>query len=245
MPNTITAFERVRSDLFRYYDTPFRVRSEKIMAERRSLIDRDMGAWREPWIEVVRNYSLTGDGISSALRGVGASQDLLDFIACGLLEFDDIFTHQRDSLKSSLDKKNIVISAGTGSGKTESFLLPIFSSLVEESKNWSGSSPVGENWWENKDAGWAPQRVNETGKLSAVRALIIYPMNALVEDQLVRLRKATDSKSARLWFENNRNGHRFFFGRYTGRSPVSGDPSSKYKVADLRERHKVNSKRCY
>ena len=31
------------------------------------------------------------------------------------------------------------------------------------------------------------------GRPKAVRALILYPMNALVEDQLVRLRKALDS----------------------------------------------------
>jgi hypothetical protein len=54
----------------------------------------------------------------------------------------------------------------TGSGKTEAFLLPILGKLANEAK----SNP----------ATFADQ--------PAVRALILYPMNALVNDQLGRLR---------------------------------------------------------
>ena len=49
-------------------------------------------------------------------------------------------------------------------------------------------------------------------------------MNALVEDQLSRLRRALDSQRARAWLDANRDGHRFYFGRYTGGTPVSGRP---------------------
>jgi ATP-dependent helicase YprA (DUF1998 family) len=52
-------------------------------------------------------------------------------------------------------------------------------------------------------------------------------MNALVEDQLVRLRNALDSDSARKWLNTHRSGNRFYFGRYTGKSPVSGKPDNK------------------
>ena len=54
------------------------------------------------------------------------------------------------------------------------------------------------------------------------RALVIYPMNALVEDQLVRLRKALDSREAREVMDHALNGNRIFFGRYTGATPVTG-----------------------
>ena len=57
---------------------------------------------------------------------------------------------------------------------------------------------------------------------AAVRALVIYPMNALVEDQLVRLRKALDSREAREVMDHALNGNRIFFGRYTGATPVTG-----------------------
>src|SRR5438552_5119702 len=51
-------------------------------------------------------------------------------------------------------------------------------------------------------------------------------MNALVEDQLMRLRRAFDSPAARSWLDANRGGHRFYFGRYTGATPVAGDSSN-------------------
>jgi ATP-dependent helicase YprA (DUF1998 family) len=49
-----------------------------------------------------------------------------------------------------------------------------------------------------------------------MRAIILYPLNALVEDQLGRLRTALDSDNARNWLQTKRAGKRFYFGRYTG-----------------------------
>ena len=47
-------------------------------------------------------------------------------------------------------------------------------------------------------------------------------MNALVEDQLTRLRRALDSDEARHWCSEHTNGNRIYFGRYTGNTPVPG-----------------------
>lgn len=220
IPNQI--FNRLRADLFRYYDTPFRVRSQEIMNERDQLLNKEGKTWQIPYIEILRDYQLTGLGVEGALREAQASDELASFIKCGLIPFDDVFIHQKEALEYSIRGKNPTITAGTGSGKTESFLLPVFNQLISESVNWAGSSPVGRRWWANKSS-WTPQRQAETGKMPAIRALILYPMNALVEDQLVRLRRALDSDAARKWLDENRGGHRFYFGRYTGRTPVSGD----------------------
>ena len=215
-------FNRLKKDLFLYYNTPFGVRSPEIMAERNALLDAEGKTWQIPFIEVLRDYQLTGVGVTQALRDAGAADELGAFIKCGLIPFDDIFVHQKESLEYSIKGKNSTVTAGTGSGKTESFLLPIFNQLVSESSSWSGSSPSGSRWWKNS-GDWTPQRGSETGRMPAVRALILYPMNALVEDQLVRLRRALDSDMARQWLDQNRGGHRFYFGRYTGRTPVSGN----------------------
>lgn len=48
-------------------------------------------------------------------------------------------------------------------------------------------------------------------------------MNALVEDQMARLRAAIDSQDARELLTRELNGNRIFFGRYTGQTP--GGPS--------------------
>ncbi|MCX7855741.1 MAG: DEAD/DEAH box helicase, partial [Anaerolineae bacterium] len=60
--------------------------------------------------------------------------------------------------------RNIVVATGTGSGKTEAFLIPILNHLLRE---------------------------QEAGTLDrpGVRALLLYPMNALANDQLRRLRR--------------------------------------------------------
>ncbi|MEM9655471.1 MAG: hypothetical protein AAGA65_25495 [Actinomycetota bacterium] len=47
-------------------------------------------------------------------------------------------------------------------------------------------------------------------------------MNALVEDQLARIRQALDSPETRQVMHESLGGNRFFFGRYTGQTPVTG-----------------------
>jgi len=236
MANSISAFESLKDDFFRYYDTPFKVRSPEIMNERKDLLDREGVIWREPWIELLRTYESTGQGKEQAILTAGGSEDLIDLIKCGLFDenIPDIYLHQKQTLEDSLAGKNVVVSSGTGSGKTESFLLPVLAQLIQESKSWGGSSPKGERWWEQNNSSWVPQRGKETGRTAAVRTLIMYPMNALVEDQLVRLRTALDSEKARDWFDNNRRGHRFYFGRYTGLTPVSGKSDNENRINELK-----------
>lgn len=47
-------------------------------------------------------------------------------------------------------------------------------------------------------------------------------MNALVEDQMTRLRRALDGERVRDWLNENRAGNRIYFGRYNGSAPVAG-----------------------
>ena len=86
-------------------------------------------------------------------------------------------------------------------------------------------TPANETWRAQKHASGevsrVPQRAHERRK-AAVRALVMYPMNALVEDQMTRLRKALDSEAAHDWLEQNCNGNRIYLGRYNGGTPVPG-----------------------
>ena len=74
-----------------------------------------------------------------------------------------LYLHQEKAYRKVCEGRNIVVTTGTGSGKTESFLIPIFNKLMEE-----------------KEAGTLDNNV---------RAIIIYPMNALANDQIKRLRQ--------------------------------------------------------
>lgn len=67
-----------------------------------------------------------------------------------------LFEHQKKAVESILDNVPTVISAGTGSGKTECFLIPVL-----------------EHCLTSKDPG--------------VKALLLYPMNALANDQMQRI----------------------------------------------------------
>jgi DEAD/DEAH box helicase domain-containing protein len=78
-----------------------------------------------------------------------------------------LYTHQSAAVRlaqgsPSEQRPAIVVSAGTGAGKTESFLLPVLNDCYTN-----------------------PRATGETG----VRCIILYPMNALVNDQVARLDK--------------------------------------------------------
>lgn len=85
-----------------------------------------------------------------------------------------LYEHQADAIKSINMGRNVVICTGTGSGKTESFLIPVINAIVKERNEC---------------------RNNNREYKAGVRALLLYPMNALVNDQLKRIRKILKGSS--------------------------------------------------
>jgi len=92
------------------------------------------------------------------------------------------------------------------------------------------------DWWKNKEYQDACHAQGKTYRIkqrnhekreAAIRAIIVYPMNALVEDQLIRLRKSLDSSDSREWFKDNAKGNRIYFGRYYGNTPIPGHEKLK------------------
>jgi DEAD/DEAH box helicase domain-containing protein len=227
-------FERLLDFFIMYYESPFALRHEQLAAERRLLLESEGRIYREPYIEPVPPYRSSGETLAQAMAAPGTLTDLASFAACGLFSSGwRLFEHQLQAIAANRQGRHVVITAGTGSGKTECFLLPIVSNLLEESQIWPASDdrPEGWRWWETSNQR-IPQRAHEA-RPAGIRALILYPMNALVEDQMQRLRRALDSPQARQWLDANRGGNRFYFGRYTGRTPVSGreeSPNRRYQL---------------
>jgi hypothetical protein len=232
-------FNRIRQDLFRYYNTPFGLQDAELQAEREHLLDADGVAWRQPWLEPIPEYAVVDEQLEETVRRAGFGADLATVARMGLFPYPSLLKHQADALEAYAVGKNIVLTAGTGSGKTEAMFLPLLSYLLAESENWTaGASSLETRWWKSEGQPWEPMRQNESGRRPGVRALVLYPMNALVEDQLVRLRRTFDSPAVRTWLDDHRQGHRFFFGRFTGPTPVPGAPQPTdpdyYRTKELR-----------
>ena len=100
-----------------------------------------------------------------------------------------LYVHQELAVRTThVDRQNVVVATGTASGKTESFLYPILFELYRQH---------------------LADELQEPG----VRALILYPMNALANDQRERLGalcKALDEAGS---------AFRPTFGQYIGQTP--------------------------
>jgi len=249
MTNPIQTFDSLRNAYLRYFDSPFDLRFEEVVQARRQMLDRDGVLYREPLIEPQPPYASSGQDIRGVISQVlenngpwtpALAQDLTRIAEAGFFNPRggrfELYTHQREMLAAStLRGSDAVILTGTGSGKTEAIYLPVLAALVRESARWPSVGPAPRNDWWNMPAPpgsgnrkYHPrisQRAHEQGGRSpAIRALVLYPLNALAEDQIARLRSAIDGDDARNWLQANRPGNRFWFGRYTGWTPISGRP---------------------
>lgn len=244
MKDPIGSFETVKENFIRYIKTAFKTKFDSLEIERERLLNEDKVLYRQPWIEPLPEYKSSGKTINDLsaedLPGLNETQQntFIGLVSQGLIPGYKLHAHQAQMLKEALAGKNCIITSGTGSGKTESFLLPLFAQLSKELSSWTRPAQKGQHtdsWWEDslgpRDIvdtenrfvlhNAVQQRAHET-RHQAMRAMILYPMNALVEDQMTRLRIALDSDSVRKWCAKNVCDNKITFGRYNGLTPVAG-----------------------
>ena len=229
----IGAFEKIKENYKRYFEIAYKITDKHLNEERIGLLTKDDNLYKSPYLELLPEYN-TYEGISNigelaglftdAFGSTGVSKQFFDeFIRKGLMDYIP-YHHQVDMLKKVFCHEegrynNAVITTGTGSGKTESFLLPLLAQLFKEAKTW-GKVNNNPNWYNINRTVYDPcQRVSDNnGHVPALRALIMYPMNALVEDQMARLRKALDSDTIRKFLDSDIGigGNRIYFGSYNG-----------------------------
>jgi ATP-dependent helicase YprA (DUF1998 family) len=200
---------KLQNALRDYIEATYHVSDSALVAERKALLNTVGVIHQQPFIESTPRYQ-AGQSFSQLS---GLAPEVLIFLQDLAkrtpnqkpLLFDPPYTHQSKAITESLvNKKSLIVMTGTGSGKTESFLMPTLGKLATE----------------------AFQRPKVFAEQGGVRALILYPMNALVNDQLGRLR---------LLFGDNRVGGQFRkwagrpirFARYTSRTLYPGVRTAK------------------
>ena len=198
------SIEQLHGTLRDYIEATYHISAKSLIAQRKALLDRPGVIHQVPYIESTPRYE-TGEhfremsGLSPAALDayITVSNPTADLPR---LIYDPPYKHQSEAIRGCLiDARNLIIMTGTGSGKTESFLLPILGKLARE----ASSSP------------------DSFSQQSAMRALVLYPMNALVNDQLGRLRTLFGDPRLVSLFKGWA-GRPPRFARYTSRTPYAG-----------------------
>jgi len=236
MHDVLGAYHRLDRLYRLYMKSAFPLRYPDLVAERDALLSGVGVLSQPPLIETVPNYPDDGVGIEQAEAMLLTDYTGFADLASQLFPAgSSLYRHQLQSLRAVIvNGKDLVVTTGTGSGKTECFLLPLLAQLARESASWSAPyvPPANRFWWHGDG-----ERVSQWGHVtrpSAMRGLILYPLNALVEDQMRRLRSTLDGDLTQAWLDRSRNGNRITFGRYTGLTPVAG-PQTADRCKRLRD----------
>ena len=175
--NPITFTEQVVDDFLHYQLTTYPLADVDLYAQLRELLQlertRDTPLRKGPFISLSRPFK----------QGATVAQLVADGIFHPTMQqvvpYPSVRAHQDAAIRSVHAGNTTLVSTGTGSGKTESFLYPIISRCLE---------------------------LQEQDAPPGVIAVLIYPMNALAEDQLDRLRGLLA-------------GRGIPFGMYVGKTP--------------------------
>jgi hypothetical protein len=160
MLNPILFTERVVQDFLRYQLTAYPFADKGLYAQMRKLLNLD---------ETRRSPLLKGPFVSLSRtfeEGIAVADAVkegwLHTHLTQLISHPHLYGHQEQAIRAITSGHTTLVSTGTGSGKTECFLYPIISRCLElRDKN----APPG------------------------ISAVIVYPMNALADDQMDRLRE--------------------------------------------------------
>lgn len=166
--DAVTAQHQLRDRLVGLARSESFVRSPAVSAacERLWRADGDAaGLLSEIWVESL--FPAKSSGISLKTTADVAPSLLRQLERSAALPLDrKLYDHQARTIQLEYSSRGtderpaMIVSAGTGAGKTEAFLLPMLNDLFS-----------------------TPRKAGETG----VRAILLYPLNALVNDQIERL----------------------------------------------------------
>lgn len=158
----ILTTKKIRESYINYLKTIKPFQDEELRKEfAQAIEERDMLV-KGPLVQIALPYKK--DKTIHELVDEGVLSGSFARLCSEALPYDrQLYAHQVNAIRKAVKRQNLVVSTGTGSGKTETFLIPILDHLLREEEAGSLGQP-------------------------GVRALLLYPMNALANDQIKRLR---------------------------------------------------------
>lgn len=206
--------EKLCAELENYIRAQYFGKSPLLLAALKEKLRVEGVLHREPYIESSPAYKTVPNGFSTINLPDWLRQFFLRLGAAGLGVYLSPFKHQIQALEATTAGRDLFVATGTGSGKTECFMLPLLSKLAVEAHD-------------------APAMWSQRG----VRAMVMYPMNALVSDQIGRLRRLigdSDQKFMEIFRDVcGADVRRPQFGMYTGRTPYPGSKTDKTQDRQL------------
>lgn len=189
----IKTTNNIKEKYLRYLTTAFSLNNNEILYLFQEEFKKNNFFVKGPFLEASSIFK-KGRSVEQLIRDKILSPQFEQLNSSDYFPIDrPLHFHQEKAIIQNITKnKNIVVATGTGSGKTEIFLISILNYLFQQ---------------------------KEEKKLNpGVRALILYPMNALVNDQLKRLRGIL------------KNCPDITFGRYTSQTkPKQKDALENYQ----------------
>ena len=162
MLNPVTLSRAIKDTFADYVTTTLSIADFKYSVLLKEELRKDGVISKGPYLELSDAYQ-TGATIQELIAS-GIMSPLFKSLGRGFKLERPLYIHQEAAVRAALKGDNMIVTTGTGSGKTECFLLPVVNDLLHE--------------------------MEKHGRLDdGIRAIIIYPMNALINDQVKRLRE--------------------------------------------------------
>lgn len=236
MNDALAIHKRMETVYRKFIESSFPLHNEILAAERKALLRQPGVLSQPPLLEPVTIYRSSGLSLTEAVAKLPSEYAGLARLAEPLFpDGRELYEHQWKALQDAIDGHDVVITTGTGSGKTESFLLPVLASLAAELNDWPAVDDPDDRrlWWRHHGSRRQPQW-SHLKRRSALRTIILYPLNALVEDQLRRLRSVLDNPHTTAWLQADHGGNPITYGRYTSSTPVAG-PDDSPRRSEMRK----------
>lgn len=190
--NPVLAAESVFSDYKSYLKSTFEFSDTSIRSEFDAALENQIALSAGPFIQSNPPY-LGSRSVADLVNEGILNERLMELPNSALPVNRPLYMHQEQTIRKILNRRNLIVATGTGSGKTESFLLPIINDLLNEGMEEGSLDP-------------------------GVRALLLYPMNALANDQMGRIRSLLQPYSD------------ITFGRYIGDTKPSYEDARKLHI---------------